>query len=275
MEGMGLYIGVDVGGTKTLVALFGKSGEILQQLKFPTAKTYPKFIKDLGGALKQVTAGNKIEAICVALPGLLDRQRGIGLEFGNLSWRNIKIVSDVQKLLPGTSVLIENDSKLAGLSEALLVQTKYKKALYLTISTGIGDGIIINGIIDPDFVDSEPGHMVLEHEGKLKKWEDFASGRALVEQTGKLAQEITDEKIWYRFSKNLAKGMAVLVAALKPDVIIIGGGVGSYFERYGHFLTHELKKYENNMVKMPPVVKAKRPEEAVIYGCYDFIRQNA
>jgi predicted NBD/HSP70 family sugar kinase len=274
MEGEGLYAGVDVGGTKTLVALFSKSGQILQQLKFPTPKSYPKFLKELKSTLDELVTGRQTTVICIAAPGLLDRGRGIGLEFGNLPWRNVKLVADIQKLVPDAEVLIENDSNLAGLSEALLVQDKYKKVLYLTISTGIGDGIIVRGIIDPDFANSEPGHMVLEHDGKLTKWEDFASGRALVAQTGKLAERITDEKVWYRFSKYLAQGIDPLVAAVKPDVIIIGGGVGSYFERFGHFLAHELKKYENNMVKMPPIIKAKRPEEAVIYGCYDYIRQN-
>jgi len=268
-----MYLAVDVGGSKTFVAVLDSAGQILQQERFKTDKHYPIFIKELQATITKLAASYKIQAACVAMPGRIDRKTGTVLAFGNLPWHNLAIKSDIAKVLAGVPIFIENDAKLAGLSEATLVHDKYKKVLYLTISTGIGDGLIINGIIDPDFADNEPGQMVLENNGKLQKWEDFASGRALKEQTGQLASQITDERIWYKFSKGLAKGIDVLVATMDPEVIVIGGGVGAHFSKFGHFLVHELKKYENNLIKMPPVVAAKRPEEAVVYGCYELIRQ--
>lgn len=268
-----MYLAIDTGGTKTLVVVFSHNGQILHEQKFPTDKNYRKFTNQLESAIRNLQADYKVSAVCIAVPGIVDRKSGRGLRFGNLPWRDVPIKHDVSAMVDDVPVLVENDANLAGLSEAVLVQDKYKKVLYLTISTGIGDGIIINGIIDPSFADSESGQMMLEHEGKLQKWEDFASGRAIKTKYGKLAREINDEHIWHDYVRGLAQGVDELVATLSPDVVIIGGGVGSHFAKFGHFLAHELKKYENEMVKMPPVQAAKRPEEAVIYGCYELIRQ--
>jgi glucokinase len=176
-------------------------------------------------------------------------------------------------MLGHTPVLIENDAKLAGLSEAIL-HPRYRKVIYMTVSTGIGVGIIIDGHIDPDFADSEPGQMVLEYEGKLQKWEDFASGRALFTRYGKKASEIDDPAIWRHFSQGLARGMNELIATLQPQVIIIGGGVGTHYEKFSKYLEVELRKLENDMTSTPPIIKAKHSEEAVIYGCYQYIKQN-
>lgn len=273
MHSSPVYLAVDIGGSKTLAAVFSEDGKILHSSKIPTDKNYSKFLVSLEKLIPTLNPGYKLRAACCAVPGLLDRAAGVALNEGNLPWHNVPIREDVSKMLGDIPVLIENDAKLAGLSEALL-HKEYRKVLYLTISTGIGDGIIIDGIIDADFLDSEAGQMVLEHEGKLQKWEDFASGRALHSRYGKKASEIDDPSIWQQYVKGLSQGIDTLVATLVPDVIIIGGGVGAHFDKFGSFLDQELRKYENHMVKMPPVIAAKRPEEAVIYGCYEYIRQN-
>jgi len=268
-----MILAVDIGGTKTLLALFDSKGKICSSKRFKTSSNYRHFIKDLSAACSELLADKQVAVVACGIPARLDQAHKIGLEFGNLAWRNAPIHQDLAKILPGSGIVIENDAKLAGLAEALNYK-KYRKVLYLTISTGIGDGIIISGIIDPDFADSEAGQMVLMHDGKLKKWEDFASGRAIKKIYGQLAKDITNEKVWYKYSKDLAQGIDVLVATLNPDLIIIGGGVGSHFDKFGHFLRHELKNYENNMVKMPPIVPAKHAEEAVVYGCYALAHQH-
>lgn len=268
-----MYIGIDVGATKTLIALFDENGEIIQQERFETPGKYPAFLAKLSAVISKLSADHKVVAVCCGLPAMIDRDSGVARSFGNLNWHNTPVKDDLKSIVPRSKIFLENDANLAGLSEAHLVHSRYKKVLYLTISTGIGDAVIINGVIDPVFADSESGHMVLEYDGKLQKWEDFASGSAIKQATGKLAMEINDEHYWHKYVKGLAKGIDVLVATLLPEVIIVGGGVGAHFDKFGHFLNHELKKYENNMIKMPPVIQAKRPEEAVIYGCYEFIRQ--
>lgn len=269
-----MYLGIDVGGSKTLVAIFDGKGNITKEAKFPTPNKYPSFLDELEKSVTALVTAGKIKAVCCAMPALIDREKGVAISYGNLDWHNKPVVKDLSLIFPKAKVLLENDANLAGLYEASVFRKEYNKVLYLTISTGIGDGIIIDDIIDPAFADSEPGQMVLENAGKLQRWEDFASGRAIKETTGKLASQIDDDYFWHKYVKGLAKGIDVLVATVSPEVVIVGGGVGAHYEKFGHFLSHELKKYENNMIKMPPIIKAKKPEEAVIYGCYEFIKQN-
>jgi glucokinase len=168
---------------------------------------------------------------------------------------------------------VENDANLAGLSEALLLKNQYRKVLYLTVSTGIGDGIIVDGKIDAALADSEAGHMLVEHRGEIKTWEEFASGRALKARWGQLAKDIEDPAIWAEFAKLLALGLNELLAVIQPDAVVVGGSVGRYFEKYQRFLAAELEKHPSKMVEIPPILKARRPEEAVIFGCYDYAHQ--
>ncbi len=269
-----MYLGIDVGGTKTLFAVFSAGGKILKKNKILTHKNYAHFLKDAEKELESLVESKKVTAVCCAAPGRIDRKQGIGMDFGNLAWHNAPIKHDLKKLLPRASVFVENDANLAGLSEAILVHKKYKKVMYITVSTGIGGGIIIDGKIDEDFADFEPGQMVISHEDGLRKWESFASGSALKKRYGLLASEINDASIWRHYSQDLAVGLQELLAVVQPEVVIIGGGVGTHFEKFSAYLEGELYKLQNPLVNQPPIIKAKRPEEAVIYGCYDFIRQN-
>jgi predicted NBD/HSP70 family sugar kinase len=170
-----------------------------------------------------------------------------------------------------SSVAIENDANLAGLSEAML-HKDYKCILYVTISTGIGTGIIVNQQIDPEFADSEGGHIVLEHHGKLSTWESFASGQAIVKRFGKMARDITDQKTWTIITHDIAIGLYDLIAFIEPDAVVLGGSVPTQFERFHHLLDKELAQLQTPLTPIPPIFQAKRPAEAVVYGCYDLIK---
>ncbi len=102
----------------------------------------------------------------------------------------------------------------------------------------------------------------------------MASGRAIVERFGKRASDIDDPKTWQIISHDMALGLIDLVSVIQPEVIVMGGGVSTNFDKYIAYLRKELKQYETPLVPVPPIIKAQRPEEAVIYGCYDYIRQN-
>lgn len=267
-----MYLGIDIGGTKTLLAVFDKDGKVVDRVKVPTAKKYEQFIKDLSKLIK--TEQNKYSRVLLAAcaaPGRVDRSLGVGVDFGNLPWHNVPIAHDLKSMLH-CQVLVENDANLAGLSEAI-EHAKYKKVLYLTISTGIGGGLIIDGKIDADFADLEPGQMMISHDGELQKWEKFASGSAIKARYGMLASEINDASIWRSFAVDVAVGLQELLAIIQPDVVIFGGGVGTHFKKYGAYLEGELFKLQNPLVKIPPLLQAKHPEEAVIYGCFELIKQ--
>src|SRR3989344_2347895 len=267
------YLAIDIGGSKTLLAVFSTTGKLLKKIKFVTPKNYRIFIKELSKCLQEELSDWQFALACCGAPGIVDRQRGLGLVFGNLPWKRISLKADLERLLD-VGVLVENDANLAGLGEALLVHKRYRKVLYLTIGTGIGDGIIIDGKIDLNFADSEAGHMLVEHDGRVAKWEDFASGKAIKKRYGRLASEIEDPQIWNEYAKAVATGLNELLAVIKPDIVIIGGGVGEHFDRFDKALGRELTTHPHKMVPIPEIVKAKRPGEAVIYGCYEYIKQN-
>lgn len=269
-----MYLGVDIGGSKTLLAVFDEQGILTNQYKLPTNKNYPDFLNELSQAVKQNLGSHNFAGCACAVPGRIDRENGIGLVFGNLNWKNVPIKKDLEQILGNVSVKIENDANLAGLSEAVLLKDTYNKVLYITVSTGINDGVIVDGKIEPNLADGEAGQMVLEHDGKLRKWEDFASGRALVEKYGKKASEIDDPLVWQEFSKGLALGIRELLAVLQPQVVVLGGGVGAHYEKFASYLKEELNKLKSDMVIMPPILKAQRAEEAVVYGCYEYVRQD-
>ena len=106
-----MYLGIDIGGTKTLVATLSDDGVILESQKFPTDKDYSKFISDLGETLAKFQLDKDTHA-CVGIAGLLDRNTGVAHALGNLPWVNIPIRDDVSKLLDGAPVLVENDARM-------------------------------------------------------------------------------------------------------------------------------------------------------------------
>lgn len=268
-----MFGAVDIGGTKTLVAVFNKDGQIEKKIRFLTPPSYSDFKALLADNVVKLST-TKCLLATVAAPGKIDRSRGVGIAFGNLKWLSVPLRDDIEKMFK-CPVLVENDAKLAGLSEAIALQKeKYRKVLYVTISTGINSGLIINGVIDSDFEDSEVGQMLLDHDGKLERWEDFASGKAITATFGKPAKDITDPKAWHSIAHNIALGLIDLIANLTPDAIVIGGGVGAHFEKFKDLLLDDLAIYQNNLLAIPPIMKAVRAEEAVIYGCYDFSKYN-
>ena len=195
--------------------------------------------------------------------------------FGNLEWTNLPLQADLEKIFK-SPVHLENDAKLAALSEAILLKDQYSRVLYVTISTGIGAGFILDGKIDPRFEDMEAGQMLLEHNGHLKDWEDFGSGRAFYEKFGKYVSDAADDdhQAWYWFARNIAIGLLNLCAILGPEVIVIGGGAGAHLEKFKDRLDEQLKIYENPMFTVPPIIKAQNAEQAVIYGCYEYAKQH-
>ncbi len=264
-------MGVDIGGTKTFVAALDDTGVITEKVKFATPKSYDDFVRELAKAAASLQTKD-FRAGCIAVPGHVDREHGLGLFFGNLPWRDVPLQMDGEKIFT-CPILLENDAKLGGLSESKLLPPE-KRVLYVTISTGINIGLIHNQKIVPELADSEAGQMLLEYHGKRMPWETFASGHAIVERFGKRAEDINDNATWRRIARDLAQGFIELMAIAQPDVIVIGGSVGQYFDRYKDLLIEEIERYPNPLIHIPEFKQATRPEEAVLYGCYDLAREH-
>ena len=267
-----MYLAIDIGGTKTLMSSFDKDGKLLESIRFETPHWYPDFVEEMAKTYEKLKHKGEYDLCVAGAPGRVDRENGIVIAFGNLPWENVPLQHDIHSFCK-VPVTIENDANLAGLSEAILISHGYKKALYITISTGIGGILIKNGVIDPDYADMEFGHMMFEYDGKMQHWQDFASGRAIFEKYGQKASEIKDPGIWYAISRNIAMGLTNIIVNLTPDVVIIGGGVGTHFEKYADKLHEEMILYGSQLVSIPPIRQAIRAEQAVLYGCYELARQ--
>lgn len=267
-----MYLGVDVGGTKTLVAALDDNGVITEKFKYPTPKQYDNFLLELRNVLHNLEARD-FRAAGIGLPGLIDRQHGLFIRGANIAWENEHIKTDLIRFVHAP-VVVENDAKLAALSEAMLLKHRYNRVLYITISTGIGAGVVVNQQLDPAFLNMESGHAIFEYRGKMVSWESFASGRAIVKRYGKRAADISSEATWQAIIHDFTPGFLNLIVMIQPDVVVVGGSVGTYFPKYGKLLQSELKKYETPVTPIPPILGAERPEEAVIYGCYDLAKSS-
>lgn len=263
---------VDIGGTKTLLASFTPDGSLARKHKFATPEDYTTFVELFGRELATFGADDYTTA-AVAVPARLDRQAGVAIAFGNRDWERVPIRADLARFI-SCPIVLENDSKLAGLSEAILLRGEFRKVLYVTISTGISSALIVDGRIDPETADAETGQMLLEHSGRLMDWEDFASGRAIAKHFGKHVSDIgaDEHDAWYYIARNIAIGLIDLIAVYTPEVIVLGGGVGTHLQKFQDRLDEELKLYSNPLLTIPPIRQAQRPEEAVVYGCYQLVQ---
>lgn len=265
-----MYLAIDVGGTKTLVAAVDSRGVIKEEIRILTPKNYDNFLEQLADTVAKLSTSN-FKACGIGIPGVIDHKRGYGISFSHLPWRDVPVQADVERIAK-CPVVMENDAKLAGLSEAMLVK-QHHRVLYVTISTGIGTGYIVNRKIYPELSTQEGGQLLLEHQGKYVRWEAFASGSAIVKQYGKPMSDINDKRTLRNIARNIAIGMINLIAVLTPDVIVIGGSIGTHYQKYGEYLDEYLKKYDNPLIILPKIKAAERPEKAVIYGCYDLAKQ--
>lgn len=272
-----MIVTIDTGGTKTLIASFKKDGSRDKTIRFETPTDVEEYTTLLRSTLEENFAGETVEAICLALPGLIKDKTA--LWFGNLPWENFDAGKALEGILGGAPLIVENDANLAGLAETRMIEPMPESSLYVTISTGIGAGLTTGGHIDRTLGRIEVGHAMLEFDGQLQKWESFASGKAIYNTYGKFARDITSEETWQEIAERMSRGFVVLIPIIQPDTIIIGGSIGTYFSRYSQNLDQLLKEKLPSYLPCPPIIQAKNPEEAVIYGCYyhalDFLDQSA
>ena len=265
---MTMFVAIDIGGTKTLIAVYSESGEIIERTKYPTEADFKIFINKLISEVEKITADHEVHSICIAAPGLVDSITNKVVRFGNLEWKDVDLVTPLHEAF-SVPIAIDNDANLGAVGEANLgAGQNADTVLYVTISTGIGTGVTYKGFIDRAMRKSEGGQMHFRHDGHLMLWEHFASGKAFVDRFHAFGKEVTDEKIWKEYAEDISLGMGSLMAVIQPDVIVIGGSMGEHIEKYHDFLVGALQTSRSPMVCMPKIIEAKYPNEAVINGCY-------
>ena len=253
-----MYLCVDIGGTKTLIALFSRKGRVLRRVKFQTARGSKTFISDLEDALRPF-AKRKVKAVVVAIPGIV--QKNYSVKFGNRNWENIDLITPIKKLFD-CPVYFENDANLAVLYEAYRIPGK---TVFLTFSTGIGGGIAEKNRISPESDSFEPGHQKYWYDGKIREWEDIAAASALegfyhVDR----ATDLKKKEIMEDVAKRVALGLPDIVQKYRPNTVVLGGPLGKIFKLYAKYLPDDLGvKYR----------RPRRPNESVIYGGYLYAKQ--
>jgi glucokinase len=265
-----VYIGIDLGGTSIKMGLVDQLGNILYTLESPTPVKagYHQVLAVFSQMAEQLLRKNQYEwenivGVGIGVPAFLDLQRGIVVEAVNLGWHHVPLKEDLERLWT-VPVMVDNDANAAALGEMWNGAGKGASHLIcLTLGTGIGGGVIINGDIYHGANGSagEVGHITVKHQGgrncncgRKGCLETEASATAIVldalEQvngmsTGPLKEEydrsgtITAKSVvkLARQGDSVCKEIIIKVACimgsslaqmcylLNPEIIVIGGGV--------------------------------------------------
>ena len=279
-------IGVDVGGTNVKIALVDKEGSIVYSNTTPTRAEmgYEYTISNIKQAIVDLmketkTDNTSIEGIGFGFPGQIDCNEGVVRVSPNIpGWINVPIAKIIEKEF-GIPTKVDNDVRCAALGELAFGAGKgCKNLICITVGTGIGSGLIINGklVRGADNAAGEIGHIKLQmHDGPICGCGDcgcleaFASGPSIVAMAqeyilgGKSTKfrelanpEITPyvvaeaakqgdkvaQKIFERMGEYIGIGMASVVNLLNPEKIVIGGGVADAGEILFKPLVETLKK---------------------------------
>ena len=159
-----------------------------KSIKFPTPSNSKDYVKLLRETVRTHFTGYDTEVIVLALPGIV--KDGVAVWCNNLGWANFNAAKELHDILPGVPLLIENDANLAGLAETRALNPVPASSLYITVSTGIGSGVITNGDINAGLRLSEAGRTLVEYNGRIQQWETFASGQAILKVYKKFARDI-------------------------------------------------------------------------------------
>lgn len=307
---MKYYLGIDIGGMTVKGALIDQTAAIKSEGSIATAceqggEAMCNNIARLVISLLEKSAISKqeIEGMGVGCPGVIDSLNGIVVFAGNLGLKNFPLAKIISEKT-GLKVKLTNDANAAALGEAKFgAGKKYSDSILVTLGTGVGGGIVINGKLfeGGNSAGTEIGHMVIAEDGKpctcgrCGCFESYASATALMEQTreamrnnpqsamwktynlqtasGKTAFDYSDcdkaaKSVADNYIKYLACGIINLANIFRPQVIMLGGGVSEQ----GENLTAPIQKILNaqimggNNYAPVKVVKATLGNRAGAFG---------
>ena len=264
------YIGIDLGGTFIKGGVVDDVGNIISSLKIPTEtdKGEKQVVENIDRLCRDVCKSanltfSDIIGIGVAVPGTVDSNSGTVVYSNNLDWHNVKLADKITGYtdLP---VKLANDANTAALGEALFGSgKKYKTTVMLTLGTGVGGGVVIDGkLYDGNHgAGAEMGHAVIMMDGEQCTCgrrgclEAYASATALIRDTKRAMQGDPDSKMHFdktvdgatafgymdvdstaktvvdNYIKYLACGITNLANEFRPEAVILGGGVCNEGER--------------------------------------------
>ena len=303
--------GVDVGGTTIKMGLFTVEGELLEKWEIPTRTENQSeaVLPDVAAAVKgkmeeKGIAKEEVAGVGFGVPGPVTEE-GVIVMNANLGWRDKHVSKELEELT-GLPCKGGNDVKTAGLGEMWRGGAAgYKDAVFITLGTGVGAAIIVNGkvILGARGAAGEVGHIKVDGEitqpcgcGGVGCVEQFASATGIVKMAKRLLEErdkpsllrekeITAKTVFdavkagdelakevaEKFGHYLGDARAATAAVVDPEAFIIGGGVS----RAGDILIEYVQKYYVQYVwpgcRDRKFVLAKLGNDAGIYGAAKYV----
>lgn len=250
----------------------------------------------------------KVVGLGLGVPGVVNSGEGVVLRWSNFDWNNVPF-ADTLTRLTGKPVFIANDANVAALGEANFGATaKYQSSILLTVGTGVGGGMVFDGKLIEGYksAGAELGHITIREGGlpcacgRRGCYEKYASATALIRQTrhamvenlqssmwqiveGKIENvdgrtafiaaregDETAKKVIEQFVGYLSEGIADFVNILRPEAIVLGGGIANE----GEMLFEPLRKAvdERSYIAMDivplKIVGAQLGNKAGMYGAY-------
>ena len=238
-----LNLAVDIGGSKTIVALSYKN-KIIATKQIPTSCTgFDEFQRDFYLAFTTLCSESNIEtssivSAVIASPGLLDIKNGVVIRAINLDWNSVSVVEHFRSLLGIENIQLESDKSCAALAEYSARKGKYSNLLYFTASTGISCAFVIDGKVwggSNNFA-GEIGQTIIggNEIDRDKTLERAASGGAILRDSGKSAADLQKEAdegnldsklILIEAGKTLGLAIFNQIQILDPEVCVLGGGL--------------------------------------------------
>ena len=278
-------IGVDLGGTNLRIAAISAEGRMLEKITVDSNASAGRdhVIDAMCAAIRNLSqkykAGGSFLGAGIGVPGLVDLESGIMRKAANLpGWENYPARDEIERRL-GMSVVLENDARVAALGEYWLGAGRgFSTMAVLTLGTGIGGGVVIDGKIwhGMSGMASEFGHITLEPEGRPCACgnrgcsEQYASASAIMRMAreainGGLAPSLAkaaaspqfgaksiydlamagDEQarqIFATFGRYLGILIANLVNVLNLEIYVIGGGVSSAWSAFTPIMFAEMRR---------------------------------
>jgi len=298
-------IAIDLGGTNLKIALLSLKYSVTDKAILHTRRFTRKdvLIWAIIESIEELLADNNLKisnvlGLGLGLPGPIDTQGGIVHFFPNIpGWKEVPLRRILEKRL-GIPVFMDNDANLMSLAEQRLGAARgFSNIFCLTLGTGVGGGIIINGEVyrSADNATGEIGHLPLNEDGprcncggvaclesyignkKILKEAEIVFGRPLpLEEVSAMAKRGNRKaiNIWLEVARRLGIALTSVINLLNPDVIVIGGGIANA----GRVLFDNIKKTISEramsvQAKRVRVVKAQLGSDAGLIGAAILVRE--
>lgn len=233
---MGVFVGLDIGGTKLMVAAADRDGNILRRARTATSTNLEEDLANIDSMIAEVAEGEEVLGMGAAIGGPLDWEQGIVSPLHQPAWRDIPLKAMMESKW-GCSFQVDVDTNVAAVGEYRWGGVDAGRFLYITLSTGMGGGFLVDGEIyrGQDGVHPEVGHQSIHFRSRNPSavqcecgapdcLEALISGNGIRRVYGKPAEDLSPEE-WQEVAYNLGQGLRNMAALYAPDLIRIGGGV--------------------------------------------------